>query len=220
MRRPRTATVVGVVCVLLLALGVAVGAYFGGLGLRPRHHQAEVAEPSALAAATVAPPTATASTAPTVAPTALAAALAPGLADPGLGGEVLAHVVDATTGAVLFDRSSGTAAAPASTAKLATAAAVLSVHAPTDRIRTTVVSGGPGIAVLVGAGDPTLSAAPTGSPTPYLDAARISDLATALKPGGITRIVVDDSLFTGPAVSPTWLPEDVPAIRKSTKNRA
>jgi D-alanyl-D-alanine carboxypeptidase/D-alanyl-D-alanine-endopeptidase (penicillin-binding protein 4) len=213
MARPRTATVVGVVCVLLLALAAASGAYFGGLSLRPHQHDRAVAEPSALLAAPVAPaPVAPSTTgSPAVAAPALAAALAPGLADARLGRQVLAQVVDAATGTVLFDRSSTVAAAPASTAKLATAAAVLSVHAPTDRIRTTVVAGAPGTAVLIGAGDPTLSAAPAGSPTLYRDAARISDLAGQLRSSAITRIVVDGSLFTGPSVAPSWLSEDVPS---------
>jgi D-alanyl-D-alanine carboxypeptidase/D-alanyl-D-alanine-endopeptidase (penicillin-binding protein 4) len=209
--KPRAATVVIVVCVLILAAAVAVGGFFGGLALRSHPHARTVAEPSALPAASVAPSTSVLPSAPPVSPASLDAALAVGLGNPSLGSDVIGEVVDASTGTVLLDRSSTATAAPASTAKLATATAVLSVHAPTDRIRTTVVAGAePGVAVLVGAGDPTLSAAPAGTPQLYKDAARISDLASALKADNITHIVVDDSLFSGPPVSPGWLPEDVP----------
>ncbi len=162
----------GVICVLVLAAGALVGGYFGGLPLRPKPHRSAVAEPSALASATAPVPSASSSTAPAVNPTALTAALASGLADPRLGADVLGQVVDARPGTVLFDRSSATTAAPASTAKLATAMAVLTVHAPTDRIQTTVVAGAtPGVAVLVGAGDPTLVGR-RGRPAPALQGRR------------------------------------------------
>ena len=208
---PRASILVSVVCVLLLGAAAAVGGFAGGRTLRTRPTVAAVATPSALVAGNASPTPAPATSAPAVSAAGLTAALAAGLTDPQLGGAVIGEVVDAADGTVLFDRASATTAAPASTAKLATATAVLSVHAPTDRISTSVVAGAqPGQAVLVGAGDPTLSAAPAGTPPLYADAARISDLAATLKADHITQIVVDDSLFTGPAVSPSWLPEDVP----------
>src|SRR5262249_4458401 len=105
-----------------------------------------------------------------------------------------------------------TPAPPASTAKLATALAILAVHRTTDRITTRVVTGAlPGTVVLVGGGDPTLTAAAPGKPGAYPGAARISDLARRLRGVHVTRVEVDDSLFTGPAVSPSWAPEDVPS---------
>ena len=149
---------------------------------------------------------------------ALAHALAGRLADPRLGGRVLVDIADATTGAALLRRAATTTAAPASTAKLATAAAVLATHRPTDRLTTRVVAGAtPGTVVLVGGGDPTLSAATGSAPGStkeqplYADAARIADLAAALRGVHVTRVVVDTSLFTGPAVSPGWAAEDVPS---------
>ncbi len=209
---PRAATVGGVACVLLLAGAAAFGGYHGGLSLRARPQPATVAQPSAYAQASAAPSAAPDSTAPPVVAAQLTASLAGPMADPRLGTHVVAQVLDADTGTVLLDQSSAVATAPASTAKLATAAAVLAGHAPTDQIETTVVAGAqPGVAVLVGAGDPTLSAAAAGTPTLYADAARVSDLAAALKADRITAVVVDDSLFTGPAVAPSWLPEDVPS---------
>jgi D-alanyl-D-alanine carboxypeptidase/D-alanyl-D-alanine-endopeptidase (penicillin-binding protein 4) len=146
-------------------------------------------------------------------PHGLNGALASLAVAPALGPRLRASIVDVSSGAQLYQRSPGVSAAPASTAKLLTAAAVLTVHKATDRITTRVVAGGHGTVVLVGAGDPTLSAAAAGKPTAYQDAARISDLAAQLKKAGVRprAIVVDDSLFTGPTVSPAWAPEDVPS---------
>ena len=152
------------------------------------------------------------STQPT--PAMIAAALAKPLASAALGGRVLAEVVDEQSGTVLYQREAGTTAAPASTAKLAVAVATLTVHAATDRITTTVVAGAqPATVVLVGAGDPTLSAAPPGQPSAYPDAARISGLAAQLKAQHrqVNQVIVDDSLFSGPAISPAWQPGDVPS---------
>jgi D-alanyl-D-alanine carboxypeptidase/D-alanyl-D-alanine-endopeptidase (penicillin-binding protein 4) len=66
--------------------------------------------------------------------------------------------------------------------------------------------------VLVGGGDPTLSAAPAGKPTAYEGAARVSTLAALAKQAGlgpVRRVVVDSSLFSGPTMAPTWNPADV-----------
>ena len=65
--------------------------------------------------------------------------------------------------------------------------------------------------VLVGGGDPTLSAAPPGQDTWYPGAARISDLAAQVRSSGIkaTAVQVDTSLFTGPEMAPGWDPVDI-----------
>ncbi|MDQ1720612.1 MAG: hypothetical protein QOI26_346 [Pseudonocardiales bacterium] len=154
--------------------------------------------------------------APMPTPAGVAAALAAELADPELGPSVAGQVFDAGTGTRLFDRRSTAAVAPASTAKLLTAAALLSVRQPTDRFSTRVVAGSqPGVVVLVGGGDPTLSAAAAGQPTRYPEAARITDLAARVRAGlGGTRVeqvIVDDSAFTGPATAPGWEPVDTPS---------
>jgi serine-type D-Ala-D-Ala carboxypeptidase/endopeptidase (penicillin-binding protein 4) len=146
-------------------------------------------------------------------PSAVAAALAGPAAASALGGRLLAHVVDARTGTVLYDRSGATPAAPASTAKLLTAAAILTARPPTARFTTTVVAGKPaGTVVLVGGGDPTLTGAAKGKPGAYPDAARMSDLAAQLSARHVhvTRILVDSALFAGPSISPDWDPGDVP----------
>ncbi|HEV2887855.1 MAG TPA: D-alanyl-D-alanine carboxypeptidase, partial [Jatrophihabitans sp.] len=154
--------------------------------------------------------------APVPTPAGVAAALADELADPELGPSVAGQVFDAGTGALLFDQRSTAVVAPASTAKLLTAAAVLSVRRPTDRFSTQVVAGSePGTVVLVGGGDPTLSAAPAGRPTRYPEAARISDLAARVRAGlggaRVEQVLVDDSAFTGPASAPGWDPADTPS---------
>jgi D-alanyl-D-alanine carboxypeptidase/D-alanyl-D-alanine-endopeptidase (penicillin-binding protein 4) len=140
--------------------------------------------------------------------------LAPALADSRLGPAVRAEVLDAATGRLLFQQGASVPVAPASVAKILTAAALLAVHKPSDRLRTEVVRGRTdGTIVLVGGGDPTLSAAPAGKVPEYPGAARLADLAAQIRKRNlpITRIVVDDSLFTGPAVSPAWAKEDVPS---------
>ncbi|HEY7007488.1 MAG TPA: D-alanyl-D-alanine carboxypeptidase/D-alanyl-D-alanine-endopeptidase [Jatrophihabitantaceae bacterium] len=168
--------------------------------------------PQAVGAATAAPapgPTTTPGRAPTA--RGVRHALAPVLAEPGFGGRLLARIVDAETGAVLYDHGGSVPAAPASTAKLLTAAAVLAVHAPSTRFTTRVLDAGAGTLVIVGGGDPTLSAAPQGSAPLYPGAGRMSELAAQVRKSGVPvrRIVVDGSLFAGPSVSPYWDPSDM-----------
>lgn len=160
------------------------------------------------------------SEAPVPTPAGVAAALAPKLRDPQLGPSVAGQVFDAGSRALLFDRRSAALVAPASTAKLLTAAAVLTVHRATDRFDTTVVAGStPATVVLVGGGDPTLSAAAPGRPTQYPEAARISDLAARVRAAVgtaiISRVIVDDSAFPGPGTAPGWEPQDTPSAYAS-----
>jgi D-alanyl-D-alanine carboxypeptidase/D-alanyl-D-alanine-endopeptidase (penicillin-binding protein 4) len=131
---------------------------------------------------------------------------------------VRAVVRDVRTGRVLYSQHPTAPGAPASTAKLLTAAAVLSVYPATHRFSTSVVAGAkPGTVVLVGGGDPTLTAAPRGKHGAYPDAARLHTLAADLSAHHVTvrRIVVDDALFSGPTVCPAWAPEDVPSSYES-----
>ena len=69
----------------------------------------------------------------------------------------------------------------------------------------------PGVVVLVGGGDPILSAAPPGEETWYRGAARISDLVDQVRKSGVTAtaVQVDDSLFSGPDFAPGWDPADI-----------
>jgi D-alanyl-D-alanine carboxypeptidase/D-alanyl-D-alanine-endopeptidase (penicillin-binding protein 4) len=153
--------------------------------------------------------------APAPDPSALKSALSPLLGAPALGSGVTASVLDVTTGSVLLDQDAAAPAAPASTAKLLTAAAVLTTLGPSARLTTTVVAGAtPGEVVLVGGGDPTLSrTAPSKS---YPGAATMADLATQVRTAvpaatPISRIVVDNSLFTGPLTAAGWAPGDAPS---------
>ncbi len=171
-----------------------------------------VARAAALAGSTQAPTTAITPATLPVQAAAVAAALRTPLTATGLGSRLRAEVIDVATGAVVLNRGATTAAAPASTAKLLTAAAVLTTRGPDFRIRTSVVLGSGGTVVLVGHGDPTLTGARATQRPAYTGAARLSDLAAAITHAGVrpTRIVVDSSAFGGPAVSPAWDSDDVP----------
>lgn len=141
----------------------------------------------------------------------VAAALGPLLADPRLGGQVAVSVVDMKTGAVLMERDPNRLVTPASTTKITTALAALKALPAEHRFTTKLVAGStPGEVVLVGGGDPTLTAAPRGRPGAYPDAARLQQLAEALKGAKVRSVVVDAGLFSGPARHPTWKPEDIP----------
>jgi D-alanyl-D-alanine carboxypeptidase/D-alanyl-D-alanine-endopeptidase (penicillin-binding protein 4) len=217
MNRGRLLIAARVGLIVVLAGGAVVGGYFGTRTIRGRPEPTPTLTrplPGAFRSAIAAP---VAGSSPASAPVPVAGAvrrtLAPLVSAHGLGSRLRARVVDVETGTLLYDRHGAVPTAPASTAKLLTAAAVLTVHKATDRITTGVVQGRHGTVVLVGAGDPTLSGAQRGRPTVYADAARISDLAAQLRRAHVRprAIVVDDSLFSGPAVSPAWAPEDVPS---------
>jgi D-alanyl-D-alanine carboxypeptidase/D-alanyl-D-alanine-endopeptidase (penicillin-binding protein 4) len=212
----RTRPALLVLLVVVLAGGTAVGGYAETRAVRshvdPTPTRSTTPPPPQLAAATDAPTSAPSTAAAPADAAAVAAELAPLVKDPDLGGRVVGQVVDVATGTVLYDRGGTTAVAPASTAKLMTAAAALTVFGPDDRITTTVVADGRGTVVLLGAGDPTLTSA-TKNDGPYgPSAARIADLAAQLtqRKVEVKRIVVDGSLFSGPSVSPQWSAGDVP----------
>ena len=148
--------------------------------------------------------------APRPTPALLAAKIQSMFGDASLGGYVTASVVDVATGAPVFDLAGSSSVAPASTAKLLTAAAVLSARGPAYRIPTKAVAGSqPGQVILVGGGDPTLAQGATGS---YPGAARLDQLADQVKKalGGTapTSVVVDSSLFVGSTFASGWLIED------------
>jgi D-alanyl-D-alanine carboxypeptidase/D-alanyl-D-alanine-endopeptidase (penicillin-binding protein 4) len=150
-------------------------------------------------------------TAPAPTPAGVTAALEP-LASRGLG-EFTGIVTDPATDAALWERDSGTALVPGSTVKLLTAAAALLTLDPTDRLVTRVVAGPqPGTVVLVGGGDPTLTALPADKRGVYPDPARLTALADAVRqasPVPVTRVLVDTSRYTGRGLHPSWDPADV-----------
>jgi D-alanyl-D-alanine carboxypeptidase/D-alanyl-D-alanine-endopeptidase (penicillin-binding protein 4) len=143
----------------------------------------------------------------------LAAVLAPAAADPNLG-RLGGRITDAITGKELWQVADDLPLVPASTNKVLTAAAALLTLDGQARISTRVVAGSQnpqGPVVLVGAGDPTLSAAPPGVDTWYRGAPRISDLVEQVRRSGVTptAVQVDTSAFSGPTLAPGWDPSDV-----------
>ena len=129
-----------------------------------------------------------------------------GLLDhPALGPRVGAVVVDAVTGSVILERAADRPRTPASLLKLLTGAAALTTTDLAAGLRTAVVES-PGGITLVGSGDTTLDRRDL--------RALAGETATALRAAGRTTVdlVVDDSLFAGPAVSPDWRPTYVPSV--------
>ncbi|MEU2164543.1 D-alanyl-D-alanine carboxypeptidase/D-alanyl-D-alanine-endopeptidase [Streptomyces chengbuensis] len=177
------------------ALGRAGGADHQGAGQGREAAEAPGPAPAPSAPGVLA--AASAPKVPSVAPAALADVLAPLLDDPGLGPLRTASVVDAATGRQLYGRGAGTAMTPASTVKIATAAAVLSATGPAHRIPTRVVAAPDFRSItLVGGGDPTLD-------TPRMRA--LADrTAKALRDRGVTtvRLSYDTSLYKGPVIHP------------------
>ncbi len=126
-------------------------------------------------------------------------------------------VINATTGEVLFDRNGATPSRTASVLKTLTSAAALAVLGPDYQLSTRVyedTSPGalPGTIVLVGGGDPTLSA---GNGSVYRGAPTLSDLASRVKAAWATVHASDgvaiahlklDSTLWNPADNwdPTW----------------
>lgn len=144
----------------------------------------------------------------------MTAALAAAVADPNLG-SLTGRITDAQTGQQIWEQRANVPMQPASTNKVLTAAAALLTLNRDARVTTTVQAADqtrmPGVVVLVGGGDPTLSAAPPGEDTWYRGAARISDLADQVRKSGLraTAIQVDTSLYTGPDMAPGWDPADI-----------
>lgn len=134
-------------------------------------------------------------------------------------GVLVGQVVDDGDGATLYDQDGTRSGVPASTQKILTSLVALDLMGPGKRFSTKVVrlpaepsassspsataspaAPGPNRIWLVGGGDP------------YLSRGQLADLAqrTAgqLKtdPRGPVEVVVDASLFPGPAWHPDWLP--------------
>ncbi len=132
--------------------------------------------------------------------------LAAMLGQAALGGRVGWAVTDVMTGRLLARNRATTPYTPASVTKLTTALAVLSGPGGAHRIATRVVAGRrAGEVVLVGGGDPTLSA---GAMQAYPGAARLSTLArrvrAALGGRAVRTVVVDGSAFSGATLGPGW----------------
>ncbi|WP_025736310.1 D-alanyl-D-alanine carboxypeptidase/D-alanyl-D-alanine endopeptidase [Mycobacterium genavense] len=209
--RKSTQVFIGLAVLAFVAAVVAAATFFttGGHGSSGTHvpvppPRAPIVKPGMVPVA---------DTAETPSPGALAAVLAPVAADPNLG-RLGGRISDALTGKVLWQVADDVPLVPASTNKVLTAAAALLTLDRQARISTRVVAGSPnaqGPIVLVGAGDPTISAAPPDVPTWYRGAPRISDLVEQIHRSGMTptAVQVDTSAFTGPTMAQGWDPADV-----------
>jgi D-alanyl-D-alanine carboxypeptidase/D-alanyl-D-alanine-endopeptidase (penicillin-binding protein 4) len=155
--------------------------------------------------------------APVPLPAAVTSQLEPVLKPDG-GGTFTGLVQDASTGQVLFDRGGSENRIPASNMKLLTAVAALRAMGPDERFSTRVLAGSsPGQVVLAGGGDVLLGAGES-APDQVMGHAGLATLAAAtvaaLQESGATgelKVLVDDSLFSGPALNPAWASGDVEA---------
>ena len=136
------------------------------------------------------------------------------VASPALGPTTGVVVADRLSGEVLASHLPDEARVPASTAKLLTATAALATMSPETTLATKVVAGPSDQLILVGGGDMMLAAG-AGDPTAVVGHAGMADLAATvakdLKLRGTTtvRLSVDDSLFSGPALSPGWTQSEI-----------
>ena len=195
-------------------------------GSGPSDDPAAVAAPSEVKVAPVAVPAAVAGPADGAAAldrAALRQALRP-LADRDLGKHVIAAVgpLDGTGFAYQATEGAGVAI-PASTTKLVTSTVALFLLGPGKTFDTTTVLDRTGTTprlVLVGGGDPFLARAPvapvSGSATYSPVRADVTTLARktarGLKADGVrvVRLGFDDTLFSGPALHPSWRHDYVP----------
>ncbi|MFF7281578.1 D-alanyl-D-alanine carboxypeptidase/D-alanyl-D-alanine-endopeptidase [Streptomyces griseorubiginosus] len=145
---------------------------------------------------------------------ALAAVLGPLLGNPALGTRHTAAVVDVTSGKRLYGTSAGTALTPASTTKIATAVAALSALGADHRLTTrAALEPDTKELVLVGGGDPTLTARPdAGGWASLRDLAE--DTAAGLKKRNITKVTLsyDKTLYAGPEIHPIGVNDNLAPV--------
>jgi serine-type D-Ala-D-Ala carboxypeptidase/endopeptidase (penicillin-binding protein 4) len=223
-----------VVLAAVVALAVAIGIVAGALALLPRQNRYAIGTEASYSApaspvSTTAIPAASHATPTTATPTApepdlpspVLAAASPrvvpnvaavankirGVRVKGVTGSYSGSVVEVGTGKVLYAHNATRAYIPASTMKLLTSTAALSILGPDHTFKTTVVSPEPGQIILVGGGDPYLASK---ARPDYPRRATITGLARAtaseLKQDKITKVTLgyDASLFKGPAWNPRW----------------
>ncbi len=130
-----------------------------------------------------------------------------------LSGEFSGTVLDPADSSVIAAVDADTPLVPGSTAKVLTAAAALLTLDADDGFVTRVLAGSEaGTVVLVGGGDPTLTALPDGETGTYPTPSRLRALADevrAASPGPVERVLVDLSRWSGPELADGWAPGDV-----------
>lgn len=178
---------------------VAVGSV-AGFGVAAHEQLSALEHAPAFALATPAPVLAPATGSP-VEGLVLFDALQDAAANPALA-EFHAHVVNAQTGEVVFDRLGGEPLRPASTTKVLTAAAALLELGPRDVVTTPVYRGtSPGEVVIKASGDV------------WMGREAIDQLAAQLRDTGVTpvsSVSIDTSLWQGmPELLPGWNPLDI-----------
>lgn len=200
--------------VFTVAAGLAVAKLTPERHLSPQSPSVAERDPVRVPASAVVAPAADPASGRAPDPSVLAGRLAPLIGGPKA--KISAVVVDAETRRSLYALGADRPATPASTTKLATSVAALATVGPAYRIATRVVRGTGGGIVLVGGGDPTLTALPprpgAGHP-PYaslLDLAR--QTAAALKAAGVqqARVDYDVSAYQGPYTAAGWKPNYLP----------
>ena len=124
-------------------------------------------------------------------------------------------MVDVNTGRVLLDINGSEATPSASVLKVLSVAAALNNLPATYTASTKVytIPSQPGVIVLKGGGDHTLSKITKGSYTTYAKAARLETLASKVlnswtSDQSITKIILDSSFFKGESYNPYWLASD------------
>ncbi|MFP5019408.1 D-alanyl-D-alanine carboxypeptidase/D-alanyl-D-alanine endopeptidase [Pseudonocardia phyllosphaerae] len=149
-------------------------------------------------------------TAPVPTAAGLSRTLSPLLSKPGLG-DVTGVVMDSAsprTAPPLWERNGSQPMLPASTTKLLTAASVLLTLNPSDRILTRVVPGPtPDSVVLIGSGDPSLTAQHAPQTGLYPEPARIDALADQVRKAvkqPVRTVFTDTSAWSGPPEAAGW----------------
>jgi D-alanyl-D-alanine carboxypeptidase/D-alanyl-D-alanine-endopeptidase (penicillin-binding protein 4) len=207
MRRLREPFPLALVVALLLTMAATAIVVPGG-AQAPAPPARPAASPSLSPRPRPAPPAVLAAAPRIGAPGGVGRALAGTAADAAFARGLAGVVADARTGRPLYAVRPDTPEIPASTAKLVTAAAAMSVLDPDARLVTRVVRGPKASVVLVGGGDPTLGTPawrrvhPAASSLDRLAA----DTARALLAGGVRRVSLglDASRFAGPVLGPGW----------------
>ncbi|MFC5286790.1 D-alanyl-D-alanine carboxypeptidase/D-alanyl-D-alanine-endopeptidase [Actinokineospora guangxiensis] len=213
-RKRKTALIVVVAVVAVLALAAGVVLWVPGvaekLGLAGEEPVAIAPPPAAVEfrPALAAP----GDSAPAPTPDGVAAALAGPAAAGGLGA-LTGVVIDPANGQVLYAKGGDTARVPASTTKVLSTAAVLLAMPHTDQLSTKVVRGDkPGTVVIVGGGDPTLSALAAGKESVYPGAPHLDDLVEQVKATGpVDTVLVDTGRYTGADFAAGWERVDIAA---------
>jgi D-alanyl-D-alanine carboxypeptidase/D-alanyl-D-alanine-endopeptidase (penicillin-binding protein 4) len=224
-----------IVLAVTAAMGVVIAVIAGAIAVLPRQNRFAIGTQTSYSpqpASAVSAPTTPAVSSPTptsgttTAPKSdlpspvLAAAAPPGVPNKaavankvrainvkGVAGAYSGSVVDLSSGKVVYAHNATRGYIPASTMKLLTSTAALSILGPDHTFKTSVVSPKRGQIILVGGGDPYLAAK---GRSDYPKRATITGLARAaaseLKHDKITKVSLgyDASLFRGPAWNSRW----------------